>query len=145
MYKRDMTGKQIAERNLFMEKVTAAGWDGSGWAELFETDMFDVHPEGRAEYVNERAHLVLEYLAAEECLTLLVEAHDEDKDMMKYRLYFGERLENLLDSIIACQEELSTKSFTSLIKKTIPLCRSVFYELPQGQLIRLSAGETGAA
>jgi hypothetical protein len=138
MYKRDMTGKQMAERNLFLEKVTGAGWDAAGWAELFETD-FDVHPEGRAEYANEAAQLVLEYLAAEECLTLLVTARGREEDMMKYRLYFGAGLENLLDSIIAWQGDLSTENFTSLIKSVIPLCQAVFYELPQGQLLKLSS------
>lgn len=138
MRKRDMTRKQITERNLFVEKVTNAGWDASGWAELFETDMFDVYPEGRAEYLNQEAQLVLEYLAAEECLTLFVKAQGSEEDMMKYRFYFGEQLENALDCILGRKDELSTKNFTQLVKSIIPLCQSVFYELPQGQLIKLS-------
>ncbi|HKS28229.1 MAG TPA: hypothetical protein VJS44_10435 [Pyrinomonadaceae bacterium] len=129
----------MAERNLFMEKVTAAGWDVAGWAELFETDLFDVRPEGRAEYTNEAAHLVLEYLAAEECVTLLVAARGAQEDMMKYRFYFDRGLENLLDSIIGWQGDLSTQNFTPLIKRVIPLCQAVFYELPQGQLLKLSS------
>lgn len=136
MFKKDMTEKQLAEKNLFVEKVTAAGWDIGTTDQLLESGLMNVTPEGFAEYRNPRANLELSYHAAGGYVALLVGEKDS-RDHMKFRLHCGEKLGEALDAIVGARDTLSQASFTGLIEKLLGLCREVFIERENGELVKV--------
>lgn len=137
MFKREMTEKQLAEKNLFVEKVTAAGWDIGTTDQLLESDMMSVSPEGFAEYRNARANLELSYHAAGGYVALLI-GEKASRDFMKFRLHCGDRMGEALDAITGAQDTLSQASFTNLVERLMGLCPEVFVERENGELVKVS-------
>jgi hypothetical protein len=138
MFKREMTEKQLAEKNLFVEKVTAAGWDIGTSDQLLESDLMSVSPEGYAEYQNPKANLELSYHAPESYIALLIGSKDL-QDSIKFRCYYGTHLAEALDAIIEAQATLSHTDFTKLIEKLLGLCEGgVFIEKSEKELIKVS-------
>jgi len=138
MFKKDMSEKQLAEKNLFVEKVVAAGWDIGTSDQLLESGLMKVSPEGYAEYQNERANLELSYHAPESYVALLIGSKDL-RDSIKFRFHYGTRLAEVLNAIIDTQATLSHGDFTKLIEKMIELCENVFIEKSDKELIQVSA------
>jgi hypothetical protein len=137
MYKKDMTEKQVAEKNLFVEKVTDAGWDAGGWDELLESGVINVTPEGTAKYVNAEAVLELSYHAEESYLSLSIVAKDSE-DAIKFRFYFGGHLGEVLDVILGGQDTLTRKQYLNLVKGLVNTCEAVLVETGGGNLVRLT-------
>jgi hypothetical protein len=137
MYKKDMTEKQVAEKNLFVEKVTDAGWDAGGWDELLESGVINVTPEGVAKYVNAEAVLELSYHAEESYLSLSIGTKDT-ADAIKFRFYFGARLEEVLDAILDRQDTLTRNQYLAVVKGLVDTCEAVLVEMGSGNLVKLT-------
>jgi hypothetical protein len=137
MYKKDMTEKQVAEKNLFVKKLTDAGWDVGGWDELLESGVIDVRPEGAAKYENAEAVLELSYHAEESYLLLTIGTKGAT-DAIRFRLYFGDRLAEILDAIIERQDTLTRKQYLTLVKGLVDVCEAVLVEMGSDNFVRLT-------
>ena len=87
MLKDELNQRQLKNRNIFITKITNAGWDPRGWEQLFESGI-NLSPEAQAEYQNDTFNLRLCYYIEEGYI--LLECFDKDEAVERnFRFYFN--------------------------------------------------------
>lgn len=139
MLKRNMNRRQLDGKKLFVESTRRCGWNVGGWDLMLENGM-EVHPEGRAELTGQQVQLVLEYFAEEGYLALSILPPDEGGSL-RFRLYFGDRLPDVLETITHDQDKLCTKEYVETIKRLLAICDLLLLEMDEQNLVKLSADD----
>lgn len=126
MRKSEMNDWQLEDRDSFVNRLTAAGWEARGWEVLFAAEN-ELTPEAQAEYQNSAFKLRCSYFVAHEYLLLEAVANVGEL-ALALRLYPAGGCKQLLDAIIASQETLSDENYSEFIEKAKPLCSHIVLE-----------------
>jgi hypothetical protein len=126
MRKSDLTQEQAAERAGFVRKLQAFGWDPGGWEILFEGGA-DLLPEAQAEYRNDVSVLRLGLDVSNRQLRLECLPTEEGEEL-SLLLCPRVTVEEVLDPIVAKQDQLSARIAAALIKELTPLCWEAYLE-----------------
>ena len=128
MKQSDMSADAIADRQVFIEHLSAAGWMVETWDEVLDAGA-DVEPEAEAEYSGTTFDLRLEYYASNR--SLVFQLADENSISLFLRL-FPVDLKLVLGPITAVQDELNETNYMDFVKSLITLCTLVLIETEEG-------------
>ena len=134
MMKSEMSPEALADRQMFVQLLSEAGWEVESWEDPMAGGA-NVEPEAEAEYHGETFDLRLEYHASDRSLVFQLAARSSDV-ALSLKL-FPKDLSLVVGHITPMPESLSDANYTDFVKSLIPLCFLVLVETEDG-LYRLS-------
>ena len=135
MFKAEMTEKQLADRDVFVRKLTAVGWDPRGWEQLFDSGA-NLTPEAQAEYKNATFEMRLGYYIGENYVSLEL-ARIHNRTNIRLRFCLKDNLAVIVDAVAEVQDTVSQDNYVDFIQKMVLLCDPLLLETPQG-LVKVS-------
>jgi hypothetical protein len=113
MRKTEMNEKQLLERTKLIETLSESGWLGRKMNELFDRDFW-VHSESIMDYHNGKADLILQYYVEKEKISFSI---DEPSRRLDFVIKFGDKLQQVLDTIVSFQYQISVDNFKEHMRK----------------------------
>lgn len=126
----EMTSKAQADRLLFMDRLSAAGWEVESWDAVLEQGD-DVEPEAEAEYAGPEFDLRLEFHASGPYLAFELDQREGDL-FLNLRLYPAVELGEILARIVDAQDTLNGHNMADVVKTLIPLCDPLLIDTEEG-------------
>ena len=132
-----MTEKQLQERSVIIKTLAEAGWEKVTDNEAFEKDLW-CDPEAAMEYENKTMSIELEYDAKDHSIYLSV--YDFFGKGIDITIYFQDKLEEILNTLISWQDEISSENYKNHIGKILPYNVPVYVGI-DGKVFELTAEE----
>jgi tetratricopeptide (TPR) repeat protein len=136
--KSELNLAQLHFRQIFLEKMFHGGWKIQDFSTAFENNE-PIFPQAQASYVNpQNLSIKLSYYLDEHLVFMELENGLDDEDLQAYRLYKKDKIEELLEVIIAFQEKIDSINWDDFIGELIDVCDSVSFEMPDGRKVKVS-------
>lgn len=120
-----MTTKQLKERSTIVDMLLTSEWNGSVDFEMFEKGRL-CDPEVRMEYQNNKnMNLELDYIAKSNLIMFSI--YGKTGETIDIAIYFEDKLQELLETIISFQDEISSINYKKCLKKIIKIFPSNTY------------------
>lgn len=116
MRKTEMTEKQLQDRSLIIKTLAAAGWEEVTDNEVFEKGLW-CDPEAAMEYENKTMSIELEYDAKDN--SIYISIYEFSGKGIDLTIYYQDKLEEILKTIISFQNEISSENYRYHIRKVL--------------------------
>jgi hypothetical protein len=126
MRKAELTESQLRKVELVTRKLGDAGWNFDEWFPPFEAGE-NVWQEISGSYEGRDASLYFTCSIEAEQVTFLVGTKDHSQ-YVDFRVYPGDKLDELLDLVIQHQDIVSLSSYRGFVRAMRYLCGEVFWE-----------------
>jgi len=126
----DMSPELQAGRRVFIDSLSAAGWDVESWDAVLDAGQ-DVEPEAEASYSGAVFDLSLSYNAGGTYLGFELDERGGEL-FLSFRLHPATDLTELLARITAAQDALNTENMAEIVKTLIPLCNPLLIDTDEG-------------
>lgn len=123
MRKSDMSREQLAERAVFVDKLTAAGWRGSNFNRNFD-DGLSVSPEASMSYSNRDMTLRFDLAFKDPRATLYLDAKGGKTLGLVFKC--PERLQDLVSAVVAMQNDISPDNVKEKSADLLAVCPEMF-------------------
>jgi hypothetical protein len=118
-----MSPEQLQERQLFIDTLAKAGWQGGLVNEQFEQGLW-VNFEASMRYRGEQMNLRLDHYAEDRSLEYYLDA--KSGRGLHLSIQYGERLAPLLEAIISHQDTLTPTDFREQIRQLLDVVPEIF-------------------
>lgn len=134
----DLDPEEQEERNYFVNTLKDAGWDTEQMESYIQAGV-SVSPQAMGDYCENPEYCIRLSFHLDERLIFMELIHHQSDEVQAYRLYFKKSVQVILKEVIAFQNTLRSENWMDLIKKLIPLCKDLFYEMPNGMKVKLGS------
>ncbi|MDX2302335.1 MAG: tetratricopeptide repeat protein [Microscillaceae bacterium] len=132
----ELTPEDLEDRILFVQTLQKAGWDTQQIESYIQAGL-SVSPQAMGEYCDNPDFCIRLSYHIDESLLFMELLNQHNEEVQAYRLYFKKSIHPIVAEVIAFQNILSPDNWMNLIKKLIPLCKDLLYELPNGVKVKL--------
>ncbi len=118
MPKKEITEKELEEQSTIIQRLTDAGWNQTERGTVFKT--------ANMEYQNKTMQLEVDYGYEKDSFYFLL--YDHEGKGVDLIIYFEDKLQQLLDTIISFQDEISPNNYREHIRKILSVCSSTYLD-----------------
>ena len=132
----DLEPDELEDRDKFVQILKDAGWKIDEIEEYFQEGTA-VCPQAMGDYDDNPNYCIRLSYHVDEKLVFMELLNQDNDEIQAYRLYYKKSVQKLTQEIIAFQNDINPDNWMDMIKKLIPKCHEVLYELPNGMKMKL--------
>lgn len=87
---------------------------------------------------NERLHISMSYLCQEHTILLALQSKKNQEEEQAYRIYKENTIKELLQEIVAYQDEVHEDNWMEFIGVLVDVCDALTFEMPDGRTVKIA-------